>query len=741
MYGQSEGALMQPLSAFVNIYAPSSAGQTFFQGNQIRLGASFGGANRAQLIVRNPNNAIVFNESQTGGSPIERMWTIPSNAVLGTYVLTAQLLTDSGIPFNLVTRTFIVAAGVSNILNLGISNWNAPAHASNVGVSVSSNVSWSVSSNVTWLTPSPWSGSGNGSFTIFSQANTGSAQRSGTITVSGGGLTRWVTVTQAGSAPQGITLTQNSPSATAHVGAGFNGRVPVTITAPSHGSVILRGTPGQNSDNDPALFNAAGTRVAFQNFESWNFTYTIPAGTTRTYFVGTGGNVARSYVVTSIWPVSNTLNLGIGHWNAPGTASNTFVSVSANVFWSITSTDTSWLTATPWSGSGNGGFHIVAQANPNNFARTGTLTVSGGGITRWVTVSQAAGAPAGITLTQNSPTATANVQTGVGGRVPITITAPAHGGVMLRGTPGQNSDNDPALFNAAGTRVAFQNFESWNFTYTIPAGQTRTYFVGTGGNVARSYQVTSIWPVANVTVTFDANGGSVSPTSRSIQSGSRIGELPIPIRTGHSFVGWFNTPLADGGARILNTTTFHSSQTIWARWNTAVDITNLQHGTTISPGFNLTINVVATPGAVLRWFLRDITIGDHGQSLFVEQPITLPSFTITHNHLTPSRRFRVAVRAVLHGVEAWSVREFIVSNSIPEGVTVTFNGNGGTPAIPSRMVQLGQPVGLLPTAIREGFTFIGWWNTAVNNNILNDGTIVSGNVTYTAVWENPCVRE
>jgi xyloglucan-specific exo-beta-1,4-glucanase len=64
-------------------------------------------------------------------------------------------------------------------------------------VSVTADVSWSVSSNAAWLTASPLSGSGNGSFNVTASANTG-ATRTGAITVTGGGLTRTISVSQAG---------------------------------------------------------------------------------------------------------------------------------------------------------------------------------------------------------------------------------------------------------------------------------------------------------------------------------------------------------------------------------------------------------------------------------------------------------------------------------------------------------------------------------------------------------------
>ena len=50
-------------------------------------------------------------------------------------------------------------------------------------MSVTANVSWTVTDNQSWLSASPTGGTNNGSFTVSATANTGTASRSGTVTV------------------------------------------------------------------------------------------------------------------------------------------------------------------------------------------------------------------------------------------------------------------------------------------------------------------------------------------------------------------------------------------------------------------------------------------------------------------------------------------------------------------------------------------------------------------------------
>jgi hypothetical protein len=99
-----------------------------------------------------------------------------------------------------LTRTFTVTqSGVAASLELEAdSKTFSPDAASGMKLSVTANVSWTAASSVSWLTVATTSGSGNGSIEYAVAANPKSSSRTGTITVSGGGLTRTFTVTQGG---------------------------------------------------------------------------------------------------------------------------------------------------------------------------------------------------------------------------------------------------------------------------------------------------------------------------------------------------------------------------------------------------------------------------------------------------------------------------------------------------------------------------------------------------------------
>ena len=71
-----------------------------------------------------------------------------------------------------------------------------------------------------------------------------------------------------------------------------------------------------------------------------------------------------------------------------------------------------------------------------------------------------------------------------------------------------------------------------------------------------------------ITITFNANGGTCSESSRNINKGGSIGTLPIPTRTTYNFDGWFTA--ASGGSEVTSSTTFSDNDEIFAHWSQTI---------------------------------------------------------------------------------------------------------------------------------------------------------------------------
>jgi arabinan endo-1,5-alpha-L-arabinosidase len=102
----------------------------------------------------------------------------------------------------------------------------------------------------------------------------------------------------------------------------------------------------------------------------------------------------QSATVNVTQPGTNSLSVAPTSLTLANTASANLITVTSNVAWTASSDSTSWLTVSPASGSSNGSFTATAIANSGS-ARSGNISVLGGGITLTVPVEQAAGASGG----------------------------------------------------------------------------------------------------------------------------------------------------------------------------------------------------------------------------------------------------------------------------------------------------------------------------------------------------------
>ena len=71
--------------------------------------------------------------------------------------------------------------------------------------------------------------------------------------------------------------------------------------------------------------------------------------------------------------------------------------------------------------------------------------------------------------------------------------------------------------------------------------------------------------IENVNVTFNANGGSVSPSSKEFATGTAIGSMPTPTYRLHSFVGWYTDE--NNGTLVTENTVFNDDDILYAHWN------------------------------------------------------------------------------------------------------------------------------------------------------------------------------
>ena len=148
---------------------------------------------------------------------------------------------------------------------------------------------------------------------------------------------------------------------------------------------------------------------------------------------------------------------------------------------------------------------------------------------------------------------------------------------------GLNDGRNPSIFTE--NTETFTLFEAEKVNYSFIGwfdneeltGTPITQIVkGTKNNIV----LWAKWNSAQITVTFDANGGGVSPLTKVVKKDETYGELPTPSRPGYTFDGWFEIPaeyqkveyLYFSGAQYINTGFVPTADTaVEVAFNTSTD--------------------------------------------------------------------------------------------------------------------------------------------------------------------------
>ena len=85
-------------------------------------------------------------------------------------------------------------------------------------------------------------------------------------------------------------------------------------------------------------------------------------------------------------------------------------------------------------------------------------------------------------------------------------------------------------------------------------------------STASNHTLYAHWIANTHTVSFDANGGTCSDSSKSVAYDSAYGELPVPTKDCYNFEGWFTAK--DGGTQVKSDTKVltDSNHTLYAHW-------------------------------------------------------------------------------------------------------------------------------------------------------------------------------
>jgi uncharacterized repeat protein (TIGR02543 family) len=289
-------------------------------------------------------------------------------------------------------------------------------------------------------------------------------------------------------------------------------------------------------------------------------------------------------------------------------------------------------------------------------------------------------------------------------------------------------------------------------------------------------------------VRFDATGGRVSPASKLVGHDEAIGQMPVPVRKGFTFLGWWTK--ADGGTLFTESRTVPRDLTVYARWTKTVKTVKFDPcGGTVSTTSKQVrydpatgtqpIGKMPTPRRAGKFVWLGWYTTRTGGTVFTEDR-TVP------RDLTLYARWKTAWKVVFDAnggtcdtrsllvqksrciaklpAASRSGFKFVgwytaktggtkITTSTPirkdrtvyarwtAAWTVTFDANGGTCATTSRVVKKGAAVGTLPTATRDGWKFLGWYTAKSGGSRVAATTKVNANRTFYAHWERKAAKK
>jgi len=238
------------------------------------------------------------------------------------------------------------------------------------------------------------------------------------------------------------------------------------------------------------------------------------------------------------------------------------------------------------------------------------------------------------------------------------------------------------------------------------------------------------------TITFDPNGGSVSPSSKTIIVGSKLPNLPIPTRNGFTFEGW-------AVERIENGTTFNGSTVMIPNGSAFTEDITL-YAFWVCSGHTYEADVCANCGAKLRY--------DNGfdtSAVGIYQVTASTAYMRTGPYqvkdlvktLRKGETVQVTGSVVnsygntwLKTSEGYYIHADKMSQYNEPQYTITLDDGSTCSRI---TVTNGKAYGTLPTPSKEGYKFNGWYTTKTGGKQITASTVVNltGDQILYAHWD------
>lgn len=245
--------------------------------------------------------------------------------------------------------------------------------------------------------------------------------------------------------------------------------------------------------------------------------------------------------------------------------------------------------------------------------------------------------------------------------------------------------------------------------------------------VTSNMKVYAQWDATEFTLTFDTQGGD-PVESQTVEIGDAVKKLPTPVREGYTFLGWFDA--AEGGNPVKSIDAMTGDVTLYAQWEKKGDPTE----PTDPDKETFTLTFDAQGGTTVK--AQKVEEGAAVTNL----PKTeregykfLGWFDAAEGGNRVTRINAMSGDMTLYA--QWKEKDPTDPEDPEKTVhTVTFDTRGGE-EIPAQEVKDGEGLMELPTPVRGGYKFLGWFDAAEGGNQVEFLQEVFDDVTLYAQWE------
>jgi uncharacterized repeat protein (TIGR02543 family) len=218
------------------------------------------------------------------------------------------------------------------------------------------------------------------------------------------------------------------------------------------------------------------------------------------------------------------------------------------------------------------------------------------------------------------------------------------------------------------------------------------------------------------TITFNANSGSVTPSSDKTDTDGKLSSFPEPTRSGYTFAGWFTS--STGGAQVDESTVFTKNTTVYAHW------------TAVTPAV-ITISFEDNTGTISA-IPAPKTTGTNGKLS------SLPAVSATRTGYTFDGWYTEDVGGVKVSTgTVFGEDATLYARWKPVEYTITYTLNSGTVSPPNpTKYTIETETFALNNPTRPAYKFDGWTGTGLTTEqeevYIEQGSI--GNKSFTAKW-------